>query len=262
VVILDTCAAGGASNDLIKLAERRDIPPDQRRAIELLKDATGTFILMGSAADSVSYEASKYGEGLLTYALLQGMRGESLDDGSRLGVNRWFEKASEDVPDLARSIGGIQKPVIAAPKGTGFPVALLTAEDRAKIPLATVKSQLLRVVCLDEADKDKLHLRAPLREQLRALTYVQPGGDGAAEPTVMYLDGTDDDLTGALLPQVKYAVSGETVTAQILLISADANEKTVAEDRVTARTTDPQALAKMLAERIVALALANRKAAE
>jgi WD40 repeat protein/uncharacterized caspase-like protein len=114
VVILDTCAAGGASNDLVKLAERRDISPDQRRAIELLKDATGTFILMGSAADSVSYEASRYGEGLLTYALLQGMRGESLDDDSRLGVNRWFEKASEDVPDLAKSIGGIQKPVIAA----------------------------------------------------------------------------------------------------------------------------------------------------
>jgi hypothetical protein len=47
-----------------------------------------------------------YGEGLLTYALLQGMRGESLDDGSRLGVSRWFEKASEDVPDLAKSIRG------------------------------------------------------------------------------------------------------------------------------------------------------------
>jgi hypothetical protein len=40
VVILDTCAAGGASNDLAKLAERRDVSPDQRRAIELLKDAT------------------------------------------------------------------------------------------------------------------------------------------------------------------------------------------------------------------------------
>ena len=95
VVILDTCAAGGASNDLVKLAERRDISPDQRRAIELLKDATGTFILMGSAADSVSYEASRYGEGLLTYALLQGMRGESLDDDSRLGVNRWFRRPAK-----------------------------------------------------------------------------------------------------------------------------------------------------------------------
>jgi hypothetical protein len=69
------------------------------------------------------------------------MRGESLDDGSRLGVDRAFEKASEDVPDLGRNIGGIQKPVIAAPKGTGFPVALLTQEDRDKIPLATVKPQ-------------------------------------------------------------------------------------------------------------------------
>ena len=173
VVILDTCAAGGASNDLMKLAERRDIPPDQRRAIELLKDATGTFILMGSAADAVSYEASKYGEGLLTYALLEGMRGVSLDDGSRLNVSRWFEDASEKVHDLAKSIGGIQKPLIAAPKGTGFPVALLTVEDRAKIPMALPRPQLLRVVCEDGNQGDPLHLRALLREQMRALNYAQ-----------------------------------------------------------------------------------------
>jgi hypothetical protein len=82
------------------------------------------------------------------------MRGESLDDGSRLGVNRGFEKASEDVPDLGRNIGGIQKPVIAAPKGTGFPVALLTQEDRDKIPLATVKPQVLKVVCENEDRED------------------------------------------------------------------------------------------------------------
>ncbi len=127
VVILDTCAAGGATNDLVKLAEKRDIPPDQRRAIELLKDATGTFILMGSAADSASYEASRYGEGLLTYALLQGMRGESLDDGFTAGRDPLVREGQRGRARSGQEYRGIQKPVIAAPKGTGFPVALLTA---------------------------------------------------------------------------------------------------------------------------------------
>jgi hypothetical protein len=255
VVILDTCAAGAAANDLMKLAEKRDIPPDQRRAIELLKDATGTFILMGSAADSASYEASQYGEGLLTYALLQGMRGESLDDGSRLGVNRWFEKASEDVPDLARSIGGIQKPVIAAPKGTGFPVALLTAEDRAKIPLATAKPQLLKVVCENEDQEDPLDLRALVREQLRALNYAQARGDDSTsgEGNVMYLDATDEDLPGALAPKLKYVQKGDTISVRVKLV---ARGRTTPEQTVTGSASDKQALAKKLANTIVALALA------
>ena len=84
VLILDTCAAGAANDELLKLVEKRDVPPDQRRAVEFLKESAGTIILMGSAADKVSYEASRYGQGLLTYALLEGMKGRSIEDGSRL----------------------------------------------------------------------------------------------------------------------------------------------------------------------------------
>ena len=250
VVILDTCAAGGAGETLAKLSQKRDIPPDQERAVELLKDATGTFILMGSAADAVSYEASKYGEGLLTYALLEGMRGASLDDGSRLGVSRWFQNASEQVPDLARSIGGIQKPLIAAPKGRGFPVALLTPEDRAKIPLALARPQLLRVICSDEDDLDPLHLRDQLREQMRAMNYAQVRG--AEDAQVEYLDSTDDDLPGALSPRLRYRVSGDFVTVRIRLI---ANEKTQAEETVSGSASDTNALASMLAKKIAAMAI-------
>ena len=254
VVILDTCAAGGASEALSKLTTQREIPPDQRRAIEMLKDSTGTYILMGAAADAVSYEASKYGEGLLTYALLEGMRNGPFDDGSRLGVGEWFAHASERVPDLAVSIGGIQKPEIAAPKGKGFPVVLLTVEDRAKIPLALPKPQLLRVLCEDENQDDPLNLRDPLREQLRALNDVQVRGDGsqAPEAPVMYMDATDDELPGALAPKLQYTVSGDKVKVRIRLVS---NRKTVAEQMLTAATADVPALAKTVAAAIVELAV-------
>jgi WD40 repeat protein len=251
VVILDTCAAGAASQELAKLSDPRDIPPDQRRAIELLKDGTGTFILMGSAADSVSYEASRYGEGLLTYALLEGMRGAALQDQTRLDVSEWFHQASDEVPQLAKSIGGIQRPVIAAPKGRSFPVAMLNREDQAKIPLAMAMPQLLRVLCVDDQLKDGLGLRDPLREQLRAVNDTRGPGNGAGN--VDYLDATDDDLPGALSPRLQYKVTGNSVSVHIILAEGD---DTLADDTVTADTGNVPALAKMLAARIVAMALA------
>jgi WD40 repeat protein len=55
VMILDTCAAGAATP---KLIDRRELPSDQIRAIERLKDRTGFHVLMGSAANAASYEAS------------------------------------------------------------------------------------------------------------------------------------------------------------------------------------------------------------
>ena len=40
-------------------------------------------------------------------------------------------------PNLARNIGGIQKPLIASPRGSGsFDVGQLTKEDKAKVRLA------------------------------------------------------------------------------------------------------------------------------
>ncbi len=99
VVVLDTCAATAAAiTDLLKLAAPRELTADQERALVLLKDATGSHVLMGAAADKVSYEASRYGQGLLTYALLLGMRGEALDEGGRLEVRKWFDTAQHRVP--------------------------------------------------------------------------------------------------------------------------------------------------------------------
>ena len=98
-------------------------------------------------------------------------------DGSRLDVSRWFQNASEEVPDLARSIGGIQRPLTAAPSGRTFPIGLLTAEDRRNIPAAKVRSLLLRAEASDSDQNDPLHLESMLREQLRG----QSRGAGSTE---------------------------------------------------------------------------------
>ena len=37
VLTLDTCAAGAANDELLKLVEKREAPPDQRLAVESLR---------------------------------------------------------------------------------------------------------------------------------------------------------------------------------------------------------------------------------
>jgi len=247
VLILDTCAAGAANEELLKLVEKRDVPPDQRRAVEFLKDATGTVILMGAAADKASYEASKYGQGLLTYALLEGMRGRSVDTGSQLNVSRWFQNASEEVPLLAQSIGGIQKPVIAAPSGTGFPVALLNPADEAKIPLAAIKPELLHLSCHDDNDEDPLGLAAVVREQLREISHPSVRGQ-QTEPPIVYLDDLTDGPADSLTPKIVYSVQGDMVSLRLRIDQAG---KTLREERLNLSRADKITLANAVATKLV-----------
>jgi hypothetical protein len=225
VVVLDTCAAGAAFGDMVKLADRRELSPDQIRAIELLKDSTGSWILMGSAADAVSYEANRYAQGLLTYALLEGMQGAALEE-DRVEVSKLFGFAQRQVEDLAKGIGGIQRPVLSAPKGQTFPIGLLKEEDRKQIHLATLKPQLLRARAHDEDDLDPLKLEPALRAELRAASMPVTRGSDRRDPQIVYLDSVVDEVPDALIPQIRYAVVGGKVKVRLRLLQ---NGKPVAE---------------------------------
>ncbi|MFN5910211.1 MAG: caspase domain-containing protein, partial [Bacteroidota bacterium] len=78
VMIIDACSSGKAVDNLMAA---RDIDVSSVKAIDRMKDRTGMFVISGSAADAVSYEASRYGQGLLTYSILQAMKGAALRDG-------------------------------------------------------------------------------------------------------------------------------------------------------------------------------------
>ena len=169
VLILDTCAAEAAADSLIR---ERKLSGSQIRAIDRLNRATGMHILMGSAADAVSYEASRYGQGLLTYALLEGMRGAALADGGYVDVMTLFGHAQKRVGDLARSIGGVQEPRIAVPKGQTFDIGQLTDEHRRQIPLKQPRPMISRPSFLNEDElEDDLDLSDLLAE---ALTEHRP----------------------------------------------------------------------------------------
>ena len=240
--MLDTCAAGQAAG---KLVEKRDIASDQIRAIERLKDRTGFHVLMGSAADAVSFEATQYEQGLLTYALLHGMRGAALRENEFIDVSTLFQHAADEVPKLASNIGGIQRPRIAAPRGTSFDVGQLTAEDREAIPLASAKPHIVQPFLLNpDKRRDDLKLSARLREYLREQSYASVHG-GVQNLPAVFVDS--EELPGAIQPSGVYAVEGSTVSVNLVLVRDD---EELAELEVDGSVADIPGLTAKMAEAI------------
>lgn len=209
VLILDTCAAGAASDSL---RQRRKVSGSQIRAIDRLNRATGMHVLMGSAADAASYEASRYGQGLLTYALLEGMRGPGLDEGGYVDVRTLFGHAQERVGDLARSIGGVQEPEILAPKGVSFALGQLGEEERRQIPLQQARPMISRPSFQNrEEAEDDLDLTDLVAAALAERMYAGPRG---TEPLV-FVDARD--VAGGCRPTGNYAVDSGRVDLRLKL---------------------------------------------
>ena len=211
VLILDTCHAGRVVE---KLTEKRDVPGSQVRALERVKDRTGMHVLAGCAADSLSYEASRYGQGILTYSLLLGMRGAKLREGEYVDIVDLFSFAADKVPELARDIGGVQRPTIASPRGASFDIGRLTADDRSKVPLQSVKPVVLRAVFqLEKVARDSLGLSKRINDRLREASATSRGA------TLVYVDA--DEFPGGIQPSGRYKIVGDKVTVSVSLFEGD-----------------------------------------
>ena len=208
VLILDTCHSGKVA---AVIAERRDVPTSHTRALERMKDRTGVHVLAGCAANSVSYEDSRYGQGILTYSLLLGMKGACLEEGELVNVLQLFGFAADQVPELARGIGGVQRPMIASPKGTTtFYVGRMTAADQAQVPLQQVKPVVVRSSFLNKkVVNDDLELTQRVDARLRDLSAV-PGG-----ATMVFADAAD--MPGAVKAAGLYEIEKDKVTVRVTL---------------------------------------------
>lgn len=228
VLILDTCASGQLISDLVS---SRGVPSAQMRSIERMKDRTGMFILAGSAADAVSYEASPYGQGLLTYSLLEGMRGPALREASYVDVDRLFGFATDRVQLLAHDLGGVQQPRVSDPQTGSFDIGLLNPEDQAKIQVATPKPIVISSMFQDEERiRDYLGLGGKVDEALRAAAAAQGSGfvffSAQSHPFAYSLAG-------------RYQVSGSSIQVTVVMARGDASTDRFS---VTGTTNDLPAL--------------------
>jgi WD40 repeat protein len=165
VLLIDACASGKVVENLMA---QKDIESSTLRALDRMRDRTGMHIITGCTADAVSYEASKYGQGVLTYSLLEGIRGAALREDQYVDVNKLFQYAQERVPQLAEGIGGIQSPQIFSPQGSqSFDIGLLSDAEKKEIPIAKIRPVYVRSNFQDEKEfEDVLGLSKLVDESL------------------------------------------------------------------------------------------------
>jgi hypothetical protein len=207
MMVLDTCASGGA---LEKLTLKRAVPSSQIIALDRLKDRTGFYVLAGAAADRVSYETTRFGQGLLTRALLTGIKGAALRDGEFVDVARLFQYTRDEVPKLAQEIGGIQAPQVAAPSGDSFDIGQMLEADQRAVPLAAVREMMVQSDFQDEEQMaDVVKLSARFNQRLRAENAVSVRGQLA------YVDSDDFPDAWRLAGRYHQTPQGLQVTARL-----------------------------------------------
>ncbi len=135
VLVFDTCASGGA----LALASKGRSGFALRGAIERLSRTQGIFTIAAASASEEAKEAKQLGHGVLSYALLAGLKavdggpldGQSIRPSNPEGVVdvlEWFTFASGQVPRLTEKLYGAAQDVQTSGQGSSFPV--LPLEDR------------------------------------------------------------------------------------------------------------------------------------
>lgn len=228
VMILDTCAAGAAQKDLV--SQTKAVDALQVRSIDRLRERTGFYILMGSAADAVSYEANEFRQGLLTYSLIEAMTtNKVLRDGKFLDVENWFAFAEEKVETLAKGIGGIQRPsYFKSNYAKTFDIGRIERDEQKLIPIAQRVPLILQP---ELREKDKFTDKERLTEKLEIKLFEQSAsssrGEGAA---VNYIKATN--AANGLSPRGFYTVNADgTITIDVSLVR---DEEELTKIKVTA----------------------------
>lgn len=212
VMMLDACNSGKVVESLVT---RRALNSSQIRALDRMKDRTGMFVISGSAADKVSYEASQYGQGLLTYSLLQGMKLVSASNNDYIDVMQLFQYSRDRVPTLATGIGGIQTPLLAFPNdGSSFDIGIVN--ESVNIPVATVKPVFIRNVFQDEnAFDDVLGIGQKMSDHFKKIS------SRGARASYIYVDVNQFDNAYSL--KGRYTVNGEEVIVRGALFKDSKN---------------------------------------
>jgi len=248
VLILDACNSGQAVSDLQAQFAKRDVPADQVRALEDLKDKNGTFILAASASGQSAYESSQFGQGLLTYSLLSGIKNQDgLKENKYIDVTGWFNNASNKVRVLTKEMKGRQEPQIIG--NASFDVGLVDAEVMNGIKLPDPKKIIARSFLYSGDTKlliDELSLANDIDRELN-----NASANDAKSPIVYIGNNTSAE---AYFVRGSYETKAGNITVKLSLIQKN---KLVKEFAGTGLVNKKEELAKKIAEDVTGFLKSN-----
>lgn len=101
-LFLDTCHAGGALEDIGRVAMRGGQVVEEERIWAKLAKTTGSFVLAGSTSAALAAESNQYGHGLFTYTVLEALDGKAGCNPTTVAcVQRYAEQR---LPELYRAL--------------------------------------------------------------------------------------------------------------------------------------------------------------
>jgi len=238
-LIADTCASGRLAEQLVA---SRGMSASQQRRLERMKDQTGTWVLAGAAASASSYEDYRYGGGVLTQALLLGMRGPALREGGYVDIGTLFAHARNAVPQLAAAMRTSQEPVVLTGGALSIEVGRLSPEDQAQVPVRGRATLVGRPTFMSmPAMDDPLGLEAALAQALRDVSEADAG--------IVFVDA--GEATRAVKLRGTYTLSDDTVSVTAVVDLPDGSRQELTLEHAVEDD------AKALAQAIVAALLAT-----
>ncbi|MER2508262.1 MAG: DEAD/DEAH box helicase [Amaricoccus sp.] len=112
IFFLDCCFSGGLGAKVLSVPDRpRDLRSTDSRLTQLAGD--GRVIYTASSATEPAWERMRYGHGLLTYFLIEALRGPTdLQEGGRLSLYRLLDYVTARVKAAAEQMGRTQNPTM------------------------------------------------------------------------------------------------------------------------------------------------------
>ena len=244
VVMIDACNSGKLNQDLALLS-KKNIPSSQIRALNELAKTTGLYVISASTADQVSYEASPYGMGLLTYGLLQGMQGAALEEEEHINVSLLLDYAKKTVPNLASYISKKQTPMTYSPEGSEpFPIGRVTPEVKQSIQLPEPKPMFTRARLGNAGlyQEDDLKLSTLVNATLRNYNYK------GQQALLIFVEG--EGLPQAYSLTGSYTVSGGSVEIKAAVFRGLSGQREQVGEEITlsGSTSGLEGLSKTLIE--------------
>lgn len=202
ILILDACNSGKVVESLS--VGEKSLNGDQRRALERMYDRSGMFVLAGSAGDKLSFEASQFGHGLLTYSLLNNIPLVAAKNSTYIDVGKLFNNALEEVPRLARDIGKYQQPELIG--NSSFDIGILTPDAPYQVPQAVpvfIRPSFMNIA----GNRDNIRLSSSLSQYLDEM---------AREPEAQMAYWDIDDYQGKYYYiGGSYKISGENIDCSV-----------------------------------------------
>lgn len=242
LLILDACNSGQMVQNMQELMASRDVPADQQRALDDLKEKTGTYILSASASGQSAYETSLFDHGLLTQSLLSSIKlGNGLKDNNYIDVTKWFNAAVQDVKLLAKDIGGRQDPQTLG--SASFQIGMADDEIKNGIKLSIKKKIFKRSIFIKTGriPSDNLGLAIMVDKELNEVSAKGGNSSFTFIPDNTFQEA--DSVNGS------YTVTENKISASIFLIIGN-NEESVFQFELMGELDKKEDLAKSIVQKI------------